>query len=151
MELEKAIKQKNFRSEKHKFVLNLMYSYNWIEEPIRKLLSKFQLTLPQYNILRILKGAGNKPLSPNDIKEVMLHKKSDLTRMLDRLESKKLIHRMICPSNRRKMDITITQEGVNMLEEILPLLEGSFERKIHENITEEEAKIANRVLDKMRD
>lgn len=150
MRLEKAIKQSKFKSEHHKLYVNLMYTYNWLEEPMRKLFSKYQLTLSQYNILRILKGASPDPMSPNDIKDVMLHKKSDLTRMLDRLEKKNLVHRMICPSNRRKMDITITEEGIQLLAEILPKLEAVSEGRIEKYICTEEAAQLNDLLDKLR-
>ncbi len=150
MRLEEAIKQPKFRSEHNKLMLNILYTFNWVEEPIKAVLSDFSLTLPQYNILRILKGSSSKPLSPNEIKEVMLHKKSDLTRLIDRLESKALIYRVVCPSNRRKMDITITKEGLNILDEIYPILNAKTESKLQKHLTLDEAKLANELLDKMR-
>ena len=114
------------------------------------MVSKHQITIPQYNILRILKGSSPQPLSPQDIKKVMLHKKSDLTRMLDRLVTKDLIDRKICPSNRRKMDITITAKGLELLEELNPKVKSITEDKIAEHLSESEAKKANQLIDKMR-
>ncbi len=80
----------------------------------------------------------------------MIHKKTDLTRMLDRMLSKNLVERTICPSNRRKMDITITQDGINLLEEINPQLAEATEDKIAKNITKEEALQANIIIDRLR-
>jgi DNA-binding MarR family transcriptional regulator len=150
MGLEDEIKQKKFDSEYHKLVLNLVYTYNWIEQPMKALISKYNITTPQYNILRILKGSFPKPLSPQDIKAVMLHKKSDLTRMLDRLVSKDLIDRKICPSNRRKMDIVIREEGIELLNKLNPELRAITDDQIADHISEKEAKIANDLIDKLR-
>ena len=150
MRLEDEIKQKKFDSEYHKLILNLLYTYNWIEQPMKALISKYNITSPQYNILRILRGSFPKPLSPQDIKAVMIHKKSDLTRMLDRLVSKDLIDRKICPSNRRKMDIVIREEGIALLNKLNPELRAVTDDQIADHITEKEAKIANDLIDKLR-
>lgn len=150
MRLEEEIKQSQFNSEHHKLILNIIYTFNWLEKPIKSLVSKYQLTIPQYNILRILKGAAPAPLSPQDIKKVMIHKKSDLTRMLDRLVGKNLISRKICPSNRRKMDISITEEGIKLLETINPQLKTVTEDKVAQFISESDARKANELIDKLR-
>jgi len=150
MKIEDEIQQKKFNSEHHKLVLNLMYTHSWLESSTKEILSKYKITSPQFNILRILKGSAPKPLAPQDIKRVMIHKKTDLTRMLDRMLSKNLVERTICPSNRRKMDITITQDGINLLEEINPQLAEATEDKIAKNITKEEALQANIIIDRLR-
>lgn len=117
---------------------------------MKALVSEHKITLPQYNILRILKGSFPKPLSPQDIKAVMLHKKSDLTRMLDRLVSKDLIDRKTCPANRRKMDITIRQEGIVLLDTLNPEIHTVTDDRIALHLSEKEAKIANDLIDKLR-
>lgn len=150
MSLEEEIKQEKFNSEHHKVVVNLMYTYNWLEQAIKEVVSSYKLTLPQFNILRILKGASPEPLSPQDIKAVMLHKKTDLTRMLDRLVSKDLICRNICPSNRRKMDIMITDEGIKLLDQVNPKLKKVTEDQIALQISESEASRLNELLDSVR-
>ena len=150
MKLEEAIKQTKFSSEQQKLTLNVMYTSAWIHEPIKKVLAEYKLTSPQYNILRILKGAKPEPISPADIKAVMLHKKSDLTRMLDRMVNKKIINRKVCPSNRRKMDITISNVGVELLDRIYPKLNKVTEDRIFSNLSAKEAQQANELLDKMR-
>ena len=150
MRIEEEIKQTRFNSEHHKLVLNLIYTNSWLEASTKNIVSKYKITIPQFNILRILKGSAPTPLSPQDIKSVMIEKKTDLTRMLDRMLSKNLIDRSICPSNRRKMDITITQEGVSLLEEINPQIAAATEEKIEKNISEEEAIQANIILDRLR-
>ncbi|GLR19807.1 MarR family winged helix-turn-helix transcriptional regulator [Portibacter lacus] len=150
MRLEEEINQKTFNSEHQKLILNLMYTYSWIEKPLKDTMAKEQLTMPQYNILRILKGAHPNPVSPQDVKKVMLNKKSDLTRLLDRLVSKEIIGRRICPSNRRKMDLSITEKGIDLLERLNPRIKEVFEVRISDNISAEEAKQANDIIDKMR-
>ncbi len=150
MNLEEAIQQKNFNSEYQKLILNIIYTNTWIEEPIRRLLLNHKITLAQYNILRILKGSDPNPLSPGEIKGVMLHKKTDLTRMLDRLESKSLIIRKTCKKNRRQVDVWIKETGKQLLEQLKPQIESASEKRISNKITPQEASMLNELLDKIR-
>ena len=150
MKIEKALNQSKFESIYHKLILNILYSYNWIDEPLKKIIGEYNITQPQYNVLRILKGSHPSLMSPADIKTVMINKKSDLTRLLDRLVAKDLIHRNICPSNRRKMDIGISQKGIQLINELNPKIIKGTQHKIKDHISEEEAKIASNILDKMR-
>jgi DNA-binding MarR family transcriptional regulator len=113
------------------------------------ILKDFSITHQQYNVLRILKGKYPENCAVNDIKEVMIDKSPDLTRLLDRLINKQLIKRSVCEVNRRKLDIAITGQGLDLLKKIAPKLKEEFGDK--PKITQREADELNRILDKMRE
>ena len=110
MKLEDAIKQKKFESPLHKATINLMYTANWLHGEFRDLFKSFDITHQQYNVLRILRGMHPNCVNPTEIKEVMLDKNPDITRLCDRLLLMGLIHRNIDKENRRKMKIVITED-----------------------------------------
>ncbi len=95
MSIEKDIQQSKFRNEYHKTVVNLIFTYNWITEKTKQFFEKGDITSQQYNILRILRGAG-KPLSTLQIRQRMLDKMSDTSRICDRLVKKELVQKVIC-------------------------------------------------------
>ena len=149
MNIERAINQKRFESEHHKMFVNVIFTANIFDTITREVFNQFGITNPQYNILRILNGASPKPLSAGEIKRVMLFKNSDVTRLIDRLKSKDLVERTICPDNRRKMDISITKEGKALLRKIRPQLEIATEEYYQEKLSASEAKKLNELLDKI--
>jgi DNA-binding MarR family transcriptional regulator len=147
MSIEKDIQQSKFRNEYQKTVVNLIYTYNWITEKTKQFFDKGDITSQQYNILRILRGAG-KPLSTLQIRQRMLDKMSDTSRIVDRLVKKDLVKKVICKTDRRLVDVTITDQGLSLLEK----LDGYNDEMdaLLSNITEEEAKMLNQLLDKIR-
>jgi len=147
MSLENDIQQSSFRNEYHKLVVNLTYTYNWSLEQTRKVFETANLTGQQYNILRILRGA-KKPLSTFQIRERMLDKMSDTSRIVDRLVKKGLVKKVVSIRDRRLVDVSITDEGLSLLSE-LDKLNDSMDEKFR-NLSEEEAKMLNRLLDKLR-
>src|SRR4051812_14374579 len=100
MGIEKDIHQEAFVSEKQKAMLNVLFTYGWIIEQIKTFLSKEDITHQQFNILRILRGAG-KPLSTLQIRERMLDKMSDTSRIVDRLVAKELVQKVTCAKDKR--------------------------------------------------
>lgn len=148
MKLEKEIHQKKFRNQHNKLIVNLIYSYNWLIPQLRGILSQYDVTLQQYNILRILRGQRPRPATIAVLRERMLDKQSDVSRLIDRLISKSLAERARCSKDRRKMDVVITQTGLNMLERIDHKIE-EFDSMLS-NLTCEEATALNDLLDKMR-
>jgi len=149
MKIEQAINQRKFRDEHHKVVVNLLYTGNWLRDALGANLKGLGLLPQHYNALRIIRGKHPEPLSAGSIKEVMLDKASDVTRLLDKLEKLNYIQRRLCPHNRRKMDINITQQGLQLLDELdVPM--DSFYNDLTARITEEEAKMLSDLLDKMR-
>ena len=122
MKLEEAIKQKRFESPQIKAMLNIMYTANWLMGEFRDVYKPFGITPQQYNVLRILRGKHPESINPSEIKEVMIDKNPDITRLCDRLLAMGLIGRSIDSDNRRKMNIVITDQGLHLLAQIQPLL-----------------------------
>jgi DNA-binding MarR family transcriptional regulator len=147
MALENEINQRKFRNEYQKSAINLIYTYNWVTEKITKLFDEWDITTQQFNILRILRGAGQ-PLSTLQIRQRMLDKMSDTSRIVDRLLKKGLVKKNICKMDRRLVDVTITDKGKKLLENIdqySDQLDG-----IMMNLTEQDARTLNELLDKIR-
>ncbi|WP_242673055.1 MarR family winged helix-turn-helix transcriptional regulator [Niastella yeongjuensis] len=147
MSIEKDIQQSKFRNEYHKTVVNLIFTYNWITEKTKQFFDKGDITSQQYNILRILRGAG-KPLSTLQIRQRMLDKMSDTSRIVDRLVKKELVQKVICKTDRRLVDVTITDIGLQLLDKL-----DSYNEQMDAmlgNLTEEDAKMLNHLLDKIR-
>jgi DNA-binding MarR family transcriptional regulator len=147
MSLEKDINQKLFRNEYQKGIINLIYTYNWMNEKMKKVFDKEEVTGQQYNILRILRGAG-KPISTLQIRDRMLDKMSDTSRIVDRLVLKGLAQKTICKNDKRLVDVSISPKGKKLLEKI-----DQYEKDIDAifgNLSEAEAKTLNKLFDKIR-
>lgn len=148
MGIEQDIQQiRKFRNEHHKTVVNLIFTHNWVTEQLKQFLENEDLTLQQYNILRILRGS-EKPLSTLQIRERMLDKMSDTSRIVDRLILKALAKKTISKRDKRLVDVTITAKGKKLLEKLDST--QSFIDGVMQNITEQEAKELNSLLDKVR-
>jgi len=148
MNIKEAIKQtRPFKSVYHRAAVNLIYSSNWLNEQHRDFFKKFDLTSKQFNVLRILKGA-NEPISTAAIRERLLDKMSDASRVVDRLEKKELVSKHTCPSDKRLVDILLTDKGNVLLEKIGK--EESQLGSILKNLSEKEATQLSNLLDKMR-
>jgi DNA-binding MarR family transcriptional regulator len=147
MSIEKDIKQSSFRSEYQKAMVNLIFTYNWTTEQVKHLFDGEELTMQQFNILRILRGS-NAPLSTLQIRGRMLDRMSDTSRIVDRLILKGLAKKQPCRSDKRLVDITITIKGLNVLQK-LDLHEDKMENVL-KALTEEEAITFNKLLDKIR-
>ena len=150
MSLEKDIKQATFSSVYQKMVLNIVYTAEWLNRETNQIFKQYSITNSQFNILRILAGSNPTPLSPGAIKEVMIFKSSDLTRLLDRLEKKELVSRILCASNRRKIDVGITEKGLALLGQINPKIQEKTADFYQNKLTVEEAEQMNVWLEKIR-
>jgi DNA-binding MarR family transcriptional regulator len=148
MSLEKDINQPKFRNEQQKGVLNIMFTYNWIVERIKAMLDKEDITPQQFNILRILRGSHPQPLSTLQIRERMLDKMSDTSRIVDRLILKNLVSKKICAGDKRLVDVTITDKGRRLLEKLDKRNEEMDE--IIKELSTSELKTLNKLLDKIR-
>jgi uncharacterized lipoprotein YddW (UPF0748 family) len=148
MSLEKDINQLKFRNEKQKAIINLIYTYNWVTEQIRHILESEDLTMQQYNILRILKGSSPQPLSTLQIRERMLDKMSDTSRIVDRLILKGLVVKKASKSDKRLVDVVISEKG----KRILARLDARNQQMddIINALEEKEMKTLNKILDKIR-
>ena len=148
MKLEEEIKQKKFRNEYHKLAVNILYTHGWLLNSQSAFLKKNGLTPAQYNILRILRGQHPNPASINLLKERMLDKMSDASRLVERLLQKDLLDRKICPDDRRKVEVVITKKGLKLLDELDKHDDEVDELFAKLNVSE--AKTINELLDKLR-
>lgn len=150
MKIEQEIKQSKFESAQQKAILNIMYTANWLRDEQIELFRSFDMLPQHYNVLRIIKGKHPHPVSPSDIKEVMIDKGNDVTRLVDKLVKLKLVDRNLCAENRRKIDITLTKQGLKFIDDIAKKLQPKF-KLIKDRITEKEANQLSDLLDKIRD
>ena len=148
MEIEKEIYNRKFENSHQKAVVNLLYTYGWITNLLRLLLNKHNVTLQQYNILRILRGQHPNPATINILKERVLDKMSDASRIVERLVQKDLVIRCVSDKDRRAVDILISQNGLDILQKLDT--EISLKAMLSNNISEEEASTLSGLLDKMR-
>ena len=148
MKLEEEISQKAFRNNKHKAIVNIIFSYNWLLTNHFKLLKPYDLTIQQFNILRILRGQYPNPATVKLLKERMLDKMSDASRLVEKLRSKGLVDRKVSDKSRRNVDVLITQKGLDLLAEI-DKKNSEFDQLI-ENLDTREAEQLNNLLDKLR-
>ena len=148
MRIEDEIKQPHFRDEYQKAYINLMYTAGWLQLRQAAAFKPFGLTLPQFNILRILRGQHPLPATVALLIDRMLDKTSNASRIVDRLEEKKLVTRTVCPANRRAVDIRITKAGLALLDQIEEA--GILHANNNGPITEAEMRQLNDLLDKIR-
>ncbi len=147
MALENEINQRKFRNEYQKARLNILYTNNWLFEKISTIFDKWDITPRQFNILRILRGEG-KPLSTLQIRQRMLDKMSDTSRIVDRLIRKGMVRKTPNAEDRRLVDVIITPRGRKLLEKIDPL-EDEMD-KMMTSLSPEEASTLSHLLDKLR-
>jgi MarR family transcriptional regulator, 2-MHQ and catechol-resistance regulon repressor len=148
MGIDRDILQSKFRSEHQKAIVNLVYTYGWITERSRELFASEDITPQQFNILRILRGSHPQPLSTLQIRERMLDKMSDTSRIVDRLIAKGLVKKGVCKDDRRLVDVMITEKGRRLLER-LDLRQDEIDNIIG-NLTKKEAAMLSDLLDKIR-
>jgi DNA-binding MarR family transcriptional regulator len=147
MGIEQDIQQASFRNEFQKMGINLLFTANWLNEQIGKILSEEGVTQQQYNILRILRGSAT-PLSTLKIRERMLDKMSDTSRIVDRLIAKELVVKNTCEKDKRLVDITLSPKGLDLVDQL-----DKFNDRIDallKGINASEAATMNQILDKIR-
>lgn len=149
MGIEKEIQQEKFRNTRQKAMLNILFTNGWIAEKMKNILAPEDITAQQYNILRILRGSFPQPLSTLQIRERMLDRMSDTSRIVDRLVAKQLVKKVVCTKDRRLVDVTITEKGQNLLKK----LDAAINRidDIVSGINEKEAETLSKLLDKLRE
>lgn len=149
MKLEEAIQQKRFISEHQKAHLNILYSASWLSQRTASILKPYGLTPQQFNILRILRGRHPEPATVKLLTERMIDKMSNASRLVDKLLSKGLVERCTSKEDRRRVDVSITEAGLALLERASLDLEQDMGFQ-DGNLTREEAETLNQLLDKFR-
>jgi len=122
---------------------------HWITDQVSLELKEFDITEPQYNVLKSLKEANGSPLTVQQILDKMVQRSSNITRIVDKLIAKGLVQRKECSTNRRKMDITIKDEGLNLLKK-LDAKVVAFHKPLTKNLTEEEEILLKDLIIKLR-
>ncbi|RAR46312.1 MarR family winged helix-turn-helix transcriptional regulator [Flavobacterium lacus] len=149
MKIEEIIKSNSPISIEKRTVLNIMFTQNVIADAFNDILKSFDLSVEQFNVLRILRGQKGKPANMCVIQERMIAKTSNTTRLVDKLLLKDLVIREVCEENRRKMEITITEKGLKLLAELDPKIEA-HETLFSTNLSSEELENLNNLLEKYR-
>ncbi len=147
MKIEEAIQSK-FRNDKHKGAVNIIYTANWYMYQLEAIFKTQDITHQQFNILRIIRGAHPNPVTVKYIRERMLDKMSDVSRIVEKLREKGYLDRKECPDDRRNVDITMTEKGLEqlkLLDELIEPLETLFEI-----FSPLELNMLNELLDKLR-
>jgi len=148
MTIEEAIKSTRPMEIRNKTLINLMFTSRYLEQNYTHIKS-FDLSMQQYNVLRILRGQKGQPANLGTIQERMIDKSSNTTRLIDKLLTKGLVERQLCPTNRRKIEVFVTEKGLELLSEIDPVLEAS-NKSITSNLSQSEMNQLNILLDKLR-
>ncbi len=149
MGIDKDIQQAKFRNVRQKAGINLIYTLAWMREKTRTIFDAEDITPQQFNILRILRGSFPQPLSTLQIRERMLEKMSDTSRIVDRLITKELVKKITCKNDRRLVDVIITDKGKSLLER-LDSRQDEIDGVLG-NLSEKDANILSDLLDKIRD
>lgn len=149
MTIEEVIKSNVTLTDAKKIILNVMYTQNVIGDKFNEVLKPHELSGEQYNVLRILRGQKGTPANMCVIQERMIAKNSNTTRLIDKLLLKDLVTRDVCPDNRRKIEVQITQKGLNLLK-ILDEKVVQHEELFANNLTKEELITLNNLLEKYR-
>ncbi len=148
MSLERDIHQKNFRNDYHKGILNVLFTHNYLMGKMTDVFKQFDTTMQQYNVLRILRGQYPRPATVNLIKERMVEKMSDTSRIVERLRIKGLIQRDLGKTDKRSVEITITEKGLELLDRMQSPVDD-MDRFLGA-LTDSEAYELNRLLEKVR-
>jgi DNA-binding MarR family transcriptional regulator len=130
-------------------VINIFHSSIWIKDDFLLQLKPYELSLEQFNVLRILRGQKGNAINLQDIQERMISKMSNTTRLVDKLIKKKFVKRTICKTNRRKVEILITDLGLETLKIVDPIIDET-EKNITKNLTQEELTQLNTLLIKLK-
>lgn len=148
MGLEQDLKQERFDNIYEKMVVNILFTGSWLSNLNASRLKPFGLTPEQYNVLRILRGSHPKPMMLADITSRMIDRNSNATRLVEKLKSKAFVNREICETNRRQVDISITEAGLEVLIKIDEGLDDWLQNL--KTVPQSEVEALNTTLDKLR-
>lgn len=147
--IDELLKMNTANDPYKRIVVNVIYSGNWLINNMNDVLKPYDLTEPQFNVLRILRGQQGKSMNLYEIQNRMVQRMSNVSRLIDKLLDKGLVSRTECQENRRRVDIIITEKGLNLLKEVDPHFVAISEG-LGNNLTHEEALQLADLLDKMR-
>ena len=146
MKIDEALQTK-FKSPQQKAIINIRFTSNFLGNIQQNTMNQYDLTMPQFNILRILRGAGD-AINVNTVKDRMIEKSPNTTRLMDKLIDKGLIERTRCEDDRRVVFVKISENGLSVLSEID--INTDINLLINAGLTDEEANTLSDLLDKTR-
>lgn len=149
MKIEEVIKANKEMALHTKAIINLMYTTRVIEERIVSCLKPFELSTQQYNVLRILRGQNGQPCNVSDLQSRMIDKNSNTTRLVDKLLLKDLVKRQVCKENRRKVELFITSKGLEILDQLDPIIDQA-NKNLLAHLSPEELETLNLYLNHIR-
>ena len=149
MKIEEIIKTTINLEDSKKIILNIIYTQNVINDKLHEIIKPHDLSSEQYNVLRILRGQKGCPANMCIIQERMLSKNSNTTRLIDKLLIKELVTREVCPENRRKIEVLITEKGLELLTILDPKI-IEYEDLFASNLSSHEKEQLNTLLEKYR-
>ena len=149
MKIEEVLKSTAPMDDSKKIILNILYTQNVVIDSFNEIVKPYDISGEQYNVLRILRGQKGNPANMYAIQERMLAKTSNTTRLVDKLLLKELVTREVCPDNRRKIEVFITQKGLNLLTDLDPKV-NAHEASFSNNLSAEEQILLNQMLEKYR-
>jgi len=149
LKIEEEIKQSKFKNEYQKLQINVLFTASWLNQQTTQLLKPYKISWQQFNILRILRGRHPEPATVKVLASRMIDKTSNASRLVEKLRQKGYVERNECQEDRRRVDIVLTDLGLQIVNEASVTMENDMELKLAQ-ITEEEAKLATDILDRMR-
>ncbi|MES2680456.1 MAG: MarR family transcriptional regulator [Bacteroidota bacterium] len=148
MKLEEEIQQKSFKSPQQKLAVNLIYTTNWLTTHYDAFFKGLDLTTQQFNVLRILRGQYPKPCTLKLVKERMLDRMSDASRIIDKLVAKEYVMRGQCNNDRRSVNLVISDKGLALLKKLDFIDEAT--KEIFKNLSVKKIELLNQMLDQLR-
>lgn len=148
MKLEEEIKSTNFKDEQHRATVNLLFTSYWLKTNLSNTLKENGLTMEQHNVLRILKGSHPEQMCVKEIGSRIVEKSSNVPRIIDRLVVKKLVKRVQSKEDKRETLVSLTDKGVAVIEKAKKEVDNMTSTIV--NLTTEEAKTLNDLLEKLR-
>lgn len=147
--IEEEIRQASFKSPAHRTQVNIIYTAAWINQQTTQALRPFGLSIQQFNILRILRGRNGKPATVKLLTERMLDKMSNASRLVDKLKDKGYVRRQECETDRRRVDIVITEEGLDIIRQASEAVEQSMQESLG-NLDDHDFNELSNMLDRLR-
>lgn len=148
MKIEEEIKQRPFKDGYAKAVVNLLFTQSYLVSRQSRIFKPHDISAEQYNVLRILRGRFPKPITVSSIQERMLNKMSNASRLVEKLKQKEMVKRTECPEDRRQVDVSITEKGLDLLELLDKEVKQFNMETIH--LDKDEVEQLNHLLDKLR-
>lgn len=148
MRIEDEIKQKDFKDDYRRLLVNLLFTNNWVNQQLMPFFRRHSLTLQQHNVLSILRGQHPEPVCFGDIQCRMVDRSSNVTRLIDKLIEKGFVTREICQANRRMIEVRLTEAGLQKMKEVDEDFSELYAR--FHNLNREEAVLVSNMLDKLR-